>query len=137
MRIVKFVIRSWLLVGLAALYVGWIFLTRWQENREFVRRAAEAKRVEAQRAAEALGGNRFEILNFYASPPAIHRGEAVQLCYGVSNAKSVRLEPPSGAVWPSYARCVAVKPTKTTAYTLTAEDSAGNSKTATVTVQVR
>jgi len=84
-----------------------------------------------------LGGNQFAILNFYASPGEIRRGETAQLCYGVSNAKTVRIEPQTSAVWPSYSRCVDVAPKKDTTYTLTAEDAAGHIKTATVTVKVR
>ncbi len=121
----------------ALVYVGWTFFSRWQENRELEQKAVEKKREEDRRTVEAMGGNRLEILSFYASPGVIRRGETSQLCYGVANAKTVRLEPHSGAVWPSYARCVDVAPTKTTTYTLAAEDAAGNTKTATLTLQVR
>lgn len=127
-----------LLVGL--LYVGGVFYMRWQEDREIVRKEAEkkeAERAEAQRAFDSLGGNNFEILNFYVSPVAIRRGESAQLCYGVSYAKSVRLDPPAGNVWPSLNRCVDISPKKTTTYTLTAEDAGGHTKTATVAVPVR
>ncbi len=100
-------------------------------------RELEKKNEEDRRTVEQLGGERFEILQFYASPPAIRRGEAARMCYGVSNAKTVRLDPPSGAVWPSFSRCVDVAPVKDTTYTLTAEDAAGHSKTASVLVRVR
>jgi hypothetical protein len=138
----KALIRNpWLyssLIFLAALlYVGWIFVSRWQQNRDFEQKAATEKRAEDQRAVEALGGNRFDILNFYG-PAIVRRGEPAQLCYGVSNAKTVHLDPPAAAaVWPSHARCVDVAPTQDTTYTLTAEDAAGHTKTATLTVQVR
>jgi len=65
-----------------------------------------------------LGGNRFEILHFYASPGVIRRGQTAQLCYGVSGAKTVRLEPQPNAVWPSFSRCVDVSPSKDTSYTV-------------------
>ena len=126
-----------ILLGIALFYVGWVFFSRWQENRETERKAAEEKRAADQKVVESLGGNEFTILNFYASPGEIRRGESAQLCYGVSNAKTVRLEPQTSAVWPSYSRCVDVTPKKDTTYTLTAEDAAGHSKTATVTVKVR
>jgi len=86
---------------------------------------------------ETLGGNKFDILNFYASPGKIRRGESAQLCYGVSNAKTVRLDPPAGDVWPSYSRCFDVTPSKDTTYTLTADDGQGNTKTASLTIEVR
>ena len=137
----NFIIASWLVVlGVALVYLGWVFFSRWQDNREIEERAAareRAKREEDQRTVEMLGGNRFDILAFYSSPDVIRRGETAQLCYGVSNAKSVRLEPQSDPVWPSYSRCVTVSPRKTTTYTLTAEDSEGHTKTATLLLQVR
>lgn len=124
-------------VGAAALFDGWVFDSRRQENREIERRAAAQKLAEDQRAFELMGGNRFEILGFYASPGFIRRGETVQLCYGVSNTKSIRIEPLTQDVRPALTRCLVIQPTKTTTYTLTAEDAAGHSKTATLTVQVR
>jgi hypothetical protein len=129
------------LLVLGALYAGGILFYRWESNRDADRRAAEEdarqKAANAQRAYESLGGSQFAILNFYATPKAIHAGEVTQLCYGVSNAKEVKLDPPASAVWPSVGRCVAASPRKETAYTLTAVDAQGNTKTATVTVQVK
>ena len=55
-------------------------------------RLKENARTEAAHTFETLGGDRFEILNFYAVPGVIRRGDSAQLCYGVSNAKTVRLE---------------------------------------------
>jgi hypothetical protein len=134
----NYLIISWALVAVVALlYVGWFFLSRRQENRDAVQRAADQKRAEDQRSVEFLGGDRFDILSFYASPGLIRRGDSAKLCYGVSNAKSVRLDPPAGEVWPSYSRCLNVSPQKTTSYTLTAEDSAGNTKTSTLRLEVR
>jgi hypothetical protein len=134
----NYLIVSWALVAIVALlYVGWFFLSRRQENRDAVQRAADQKRAADQRSVEFLGGDRFDILSFYASPGIIRRGDSAKLCYGVSNAKSVRLDPPAGEVWPSYSRCLNVSPQKTTSYTLTAEDSTGNTKTSTLRLEVR
>ena len=126
-----------LALGVALLYVGWIFFGRWQENRALEQRAAEKRRVMDQHTVESLGGKRLEIQSFYASPGVVRRGETAQLCYGMANAKKVTLEPPAGPVWPSYSRCLDVSPTKETTYTLTVEDGQGNSKSATVTIRVR
>ena len=125
-----------LLVAVAAA-VGYIFLSRWEDNRAAVGRAAEKSRAQDQHIVEAMGGDNFEILNFYISPLSIHPGETAELCYGVANANSVQLEPPAGAVWPSYSRCVDVSPRADTTYTLTAEDAAGHTKTASITLLVR
>jgi hypothetical protein len=129
------------LVVIGALYVCGVFFFRWESNRETDQRAAEKlaqqKALDAQHAYESLGGSQFEILNFYVAPNVIHPGESTQVCYGVSNTKEVRLDPPAGNVWPSAARCVSVSPRKETTYTLTAVDAQGNTKTAILTVQVK
>jgi len=130
-------IGSAVVLCLALAYVGWVFFSRWQTNREFEERIAAEKRAQAAKTFEGMGGDRFEILTFYASPAVVERGVAATLCYGVSNAKSVTLQPQSNPVWPSYGRCVDVTPSKTTTYMLTATDAAGHSKSATVVVEVR
>jgi hypothetical protein len=131
---------SSIVVVLGLAYLGWIFVSRWETNREFERRAAEKaaqKRADDLRGVELAGGNRFEILNFYITPSVIKRGEQARLCYGVSNTKTVRLDPTADSMWPSLSRCIYVEPKKDTTYTLTAEDAEGHSKTATVTLQVK
>jgi hypothetical protein len=129
------------LLLVALIYVGGTFYVRRQQNREIEERTAAAaaakERTNDALTVEQLGGNEFKILNFYATPSVIHAGEPVQLCYGVSNAKTVKIEPQINPVWPSVSRCVDVTPRKTTEYTLTIEDGNGNSKTSTLTVQVR
>jgi hypothetical protein len=128
-------------VAITAVVVCGILFSRWLENRTFEEHAKEErtqKQREQDRATlEQMGGKELAIQNFYASPGTIRRGESVQLCYGVANAKTVKLEPQSNPVWPSYARCVDVTPTKSTTYTLTITDAAGDSKTQTLEVKVR
>lgn len=134
-------IYSSALVAIALLVVSWTFFSRWQENRAIDKRATQEKAQKQlendRRVLEQFGGKELAIQNFYATPGVIHRGQSVQLCYGVANAKTVRLEPQPNPVWPSYARCVEVSPTKTTTYTLTIEDGAGNTKSQTLEVKVR
>jgi hypothetical protein len=134
------VVSSVVLIS-ALIYVAWTFYSRWQGNREIQEKATAGQRAreqqEAARTVQTLGGSEFAIINFYAMPGTIRAGEEVQLCYGVSNAKSVRLDPPAGNVWPSVSRCLTISPRKTTTYTLTAEDAGGNLKTATVRIEVR
>ena len=132
---------SWSALAIAALVAGWILFSRWQENRVIEKRAKEErtqKQLEQDRIAlEQFGGKELAIQNFYAVPGTIRRGETVQLCYGVANAKTVKLEPQSNPVWPSYSLCVEVTPTKTTTYTLTIADAAGNTRTQSLEVKVR
>jgi hypothetical protein len=122
---------------IALVYVGGVFYTRRQQDRELAAQAAARQREMDQEAVQFMGGDRFEILNFYANPQAIRRGEDAELCYGVSHAKTVTLTPAVGAVWPAFSRCLQVAPQKTTSFTLTAVSSSGEAKTATAKIEVR
>lgn len=128
-------------LAIVALVVVSILFSRWLEDRGLEQRAIQDKIQKQQQqdsiALEQLGGKELAIQNFYASPGTIRRGETAQLCYGVANAKTVKLEPQSNPVWPSYSRCVDVTPTKSTTYTLTIADAAGNTKSQTLEVKVR
>ncbi|MGA2097739.1 MAG: hypothetical protein ABSH39_15670 [Candidatus Acidiferrum sp.] len=123
------------------LAIGYLMFSRWQDNRNIERQHAQElaeKQHEQDRVAvEQLGGKELAILSFYASPGVISRGQSAQLCYGVSNAKTVKLEPQPHPVWPSEAKCVDVSPAKTTTYTLTIEDAAGKTASATLDIKVR
>jgi hypothetical protein len=135
--------RIYLMVSAVAfifvgLYVGWIFYSRWEANQALVEHAAEKQRSKDEQAFEAMGGNRFDILSYAANPSTIHAGEKSLLCYSVSNAKAVNIEPQSEEpVWPAYSRCVHVSPRKTTTYSLTIGDGAGHTKTGAVEVTVQ
>jgi len=129
---------------LAAIVVGYtafVFWSRWQENSDLAAKQktaqAAAQRDAAEKSVEVLGGSEFKIISFYATPGKIQRGDTVDMCYGVSNAKSVKLDPPVANVWPSVDRCFQVSPKKTTTYTFTADDGKGETKTAQLTIEVR
>lgn len=125
----------------ASLSVAFVVISRWQDRRNIERKAAhelaEKQHEQDRMAVEQLGGKEFLILSFYASPTVIRRGQTAQLCYGVANAKSVKLEPQTQPVWPSVAHCVDVSPTKSITYTLTIEDGAGKTQSQQVEVKVR
>jgi hypothetical protein len=129
------------LAAIILLYSAYTFWSRWQENQDLAAKQkaaqAAAQREDAQKTYDTLGGSEFKILSFYASPGVIHRGDTVEMCYGVSNAKTVKLDPPEANVWPSNDRCVQVSPKKSTTYTLTADDGKGNTKNATLTIEVK
>ncbi len=123
------------------LYVVFIFFSRWRENRDIQRRATDEhsqKQLSNDRkTVEQMGGKELAIQSFYANPGTINRGESLQLCYGVANAKTVKLEPQDNPVWPSYSRCVEVSPKKDITYTLTIQDAAGNTQTQSLDVKVQ
>lgn len=128
-----------LIVALYAVFVLW---ARWDADRALEERAkaqaAAERRAEDQRSLDNMGGTKFDILGFYAAPGLIHRGDNAQLCYGVANAQSVKIEPETDrGTWPSVNRCIEISPKKTTTYTLTADDGHGKTKTATLTIEVQ
>jgi len=61
----------------------------------------------------------------------------VVMCYGVSNAVQVKIEPEVEPIKPALSHCLEVFPKKTTTYTLKADDAKGNSKSASLTIKVR
>jgi hypothetical protein len=125
----------------ALLGVVFVMFSRWQDSRnvehQAARERAEKQHEQDRLAVEQLGGKELAILSFYASPTVIRRGESAQLCYGVANAKTVKLEPQPQPVWPSAARCVDVSPVKSMTYTITIEDAAGKTQSQDLEVQVR
>ena len=76
------------------------------------------------------------ILRFYASTGSIAAGGKAQLCYGVENAKSVRISPAVDKVLPAANRCLEIVPDRTTHYTILAEGFDGHVVTRFVTLVV-
>lgn len=116
------------------LYDAWVFYSRRESARQVDRQRAEKESAEARRTLELIGGLR--ILDLYAAPGAIQRGQVARLCYSVVGAKTVRLEPPAEGVYPAFSHCVEIAPKQDTVYTLFAEDEAGHSINKNVSVQV-
>jgi hypothetical protein len=85
-----------------------------------------------------VGGPRgpVRILRFYATTGSIARGDKAQLCYGVENAKSVRISPSLEPVAPAANRCMEIVPEHTTHYTILAEGFDGNVVTRVITLVV-
>ncbi|MFN7993617.1 MAG: hypothetical protein U0Q18_08455 [Bryobacteraceae bacterium] len=115
-------------VWAAAVILGAVELISCGGGRSEPKPAQSAERVADQASVK--------ITQFYATRPRLSRGEKSDLCYGVENAKSVRVSPAVADVWPTISRCVEVAPSATTIYTLTAEDGQGRSATQTAKVEV-
>lgn len=77
------------------------------------------------------------ILRFYASAGMLVTGEKAQLCYGVINAKSVRIAPLLTALSPSTGRCLEIGPKHTTHYTILAEGFDGRMAVQSLTLPVQ
>lgn len=131
--------RPYLIVAVlvAVAYDGWIFYARRRDARRMAEARQASEAAEARKTIDLLGGGSLKILSFYASPAAIHRGSGANLCYGVYGAKSVKVDPPIEQLYPAVARCFQVSPSKTTEYTLTAEDGAGHKVTQTAQLHVQ
>jgi|SRR6185503_3802017 len=77
-----------------------------------------------------------KITRFYASVGLLHAGDKALLCYGVENAKSVKISPEIDYVYPSMNRCVEIGPEHTTHYTILAEGFDGRMASESFTLTV-
>ena len=107
----------------AALYAGWVFWSRQSRPAPPVQPAP----TEAAEAdwARIYGGTDVKILQFYARERTLTEGDKSVICYGVLNAKAVRMEPAVPGVTPSLNKCVEIAPERNTRYTLIAEGADG------------
>jgi hypothetical protein len=124
-------------VLIAFLYAGYVIGSRWWENRQLERTEREREAQANQAIVEQYGDGELKILTFYANPPALQAGQAGLLCYGVANAADVRIEPALDGVGPALTRCLEVRPTRSTTYTLRATGRDGKTDTRQVEVTVR
>jgi hypothetical protein len=122
----------------AVLYVIWIFYSRHQTEAEAARAAIAKEQAQRQRTVDAVFGSGEIIFSvFSADSGLLKRGDHTQLCYGVENARTVRLDPPVAQLKPVYRSCIEIAPTTTTTYTITADDGKGHTKSESLTVRVR
>jgi hypothetical protein len=77
------------------------------------------------------------ILQFYASVGTLAPGEKARLCYGVANAKSVRIAPMIQGVYPAHSHCLEIVPEHTTHYTILAEGYDGTVAMKSLTLPVQ
>ena len=133
----RFLPYTAVLTVFAALYAGWTLYSRYQGAAE-AERQSQQKQVEAdQKTVARFGGDQLTLLGFNAAKGEVSPGGRVVLCYGVSNAVQVRIEPGVEPIKPAISHCLEVFPKKTTTYTLKAEDAKGNTKSASLTIWVR
>jgi hypothetical protein len=97
---------------------------------------SNAKKEEPRAQPAKTESSKARITELYATKPRVTRGEKSMLCYGVENAKSVKLAPAVADVWPAMSRCFEVSPRESTTYTLTAANESGQEVTQTVRVDV-
>ena len=131
----KVAILLWICLGVLVLRFGWIWLSRHEENAR-LERAIEAKR-KPDGLPKELQGDQVKILNFYARSGEVPAGGRELLCYGVLNAKQVRMTPEvEDKMYPAISRCFWVAPQRTTKYTLTAVGADGTETSASLELRV-
>ncbi len=124
---------------IAALYVAWTFYSRHQRSQE-AEQAIEKKQDDQRKrvANQIFGSGEIKFSTFSIATSSLKRGETTQLCYGVVNATSVKLDPPPAEVLkPSYRHCLDIAPRKTTTYTITASNDKGESQSQSLTLRVQ
>ena len=125
-------------VIIAALYVAWTFYSRYESNKQAMQRIQAEREAARKRVVDQIyGSGEIRFTTFGADSGFLKRGETTELCYGVVNAKNVKVDPPVGETKPSYHHCLAIAPKKTTTYTITADDGAGHSKSESITIRVQ
>jgi hypothetical protein len=109
---------------LGIVYLAWVFGGRALRRGQWAREHEQPSTANSE-FARTYGGTEVRILQFYAREGNLTEGGKSAICYGVLNAKSVRIEPPLQGVYPALSRCVEAAPTRETRYTLTAEGEDG------------
>ena len=122
---------------IAMLYAGWTLYSRHQDTVKMQQDADEKQQAARKRVVDTVFGSG-EILfsTFAVDTTNFKRGQTAHLCYGVENAKTVKLEPPVEDIKPSYHHCMEISPKTTTTYTITADDGKGNTKSLSLEVKV-
>src|ERR1700732_2555562 len=80
-------------IAFSLLFLAWVFLAH-SPKAQPVQDAAHS--ITAQRNAQTLafyGNGQLKVLEFYANPTETRAGSRALVCYGVSNAASVTIEP--------------------------------------------
>jgi hypothetical protein len=123
-------------VILAAGYTAWVMYSRFSDARDAQQRAVVREAAKDRKIVDAYGGDKLTILSFAATAGVVQAGHRVGLCYGVTNATRVQIEPGVEPLRPALSHCTDAFPRKTTRFTLTAEDKTGHTVSASLTVRV-
>ena len=118
-------------------YTGYTFYSRYRSEQDRLEEVQQKEAAEDQKTVDKFGGGKLAILSFYASPPSASIGDRVLVCYSVTNAVSVRMEPEIEPIKPSLSRCLETHPKRSITYKLTARDASGKEITAVAGVGIR
>ena len=132
----RFAVAVSIVLAVALASLGWTWFQR-HEGTLRMESALRASRRNGERAAAEYTGTAVKITQFYAKAGDMTDADHNIICYGVLNAKTVRLEPPVENISPSLSRCFWVEPTRDTTYTLLAEGLDGSQDSASFQVSVK
>ena len=119
----------------AVVYAGWMFARRATDNWRPTQKSATVTNRTAE-VDRIYGGAEMKILQFYARDGRLIEGTSTILCYGVVNARAVRIEPSVQRIAPSINRCIEVAPERDTRYTLIAEGHNGQTVSESLLISV-
>jgi hypothetical protein len=126
----------WIPILAAVLYLGWVFGIQ-RNGFGIGSPALQATNTAAKKEFDrTYSGDAAKIINFYPRDSVLVEGNKTVLCYGVTNAKSVKIDPPVDGVSPALSRCVEVEPKRETQYTLTATGADGRTVSQSTTIQI-
>ncbi len=128
-------ITLWVALLFALLNLGWTWLHRRDANLRMARARVAAH--ERAGGAPVDRSNGVRILSFYATAAEIRDGDREILCYGVQNAKAVRIEPPIEQLTPALTRCFWAEPHRDSRYKLVAEGFDGRQVSESFEVRVK
>ena len=133
MKRIGLLLRVALAVALAQL--GWTWLQRHDADLR-IRRMLDGRRPRSE-APRRNTGTGARIVQFYARAGEVVEGDRKVICYGVENARTVRLDPPVESVEPALVRCFWIEPHEDTTYRLIADAPGGRHDEASFMVKVR
>src|SRR5215475_9542251 len=82
-----------ILLAVVATYTGWIFLSRYLASHRTSSPTGD-ETTWSRNFDRTYGGSDVRILQFYARDGVVTEGSGTVICYGVVNARSVRVDPP-------------------------------------------
>ena len=127
-------------VIIAVVYLGYVYLARHSASQRFQMQQEQKSAPDPKRQAEfdsTYGGSAVKILQFYARDGVVEAGQQTVICYGVVNAKTIKIEPPVRGFSKAISNCVEVQPARTTDYVMTAEGEDGKTVTEKFTLRVK
>jgi hypothetical protein len=126
-------------LAIALAYLGYILVARHAADQHWASTQSGGERGSDANAKfnASYGGSAVKILQFYARDGVITDDQSTIICYGVVNAKSLRMDPPAEGVYPALNKCIEVSPHHDTKYTLTAVGNDSQIATAQFTLTVK